>query len=65
MSGYEFYGLILGLFLFVILVVRGGQWWLVVMGVGSNSGVGFAVDLRENRYTEKERRRDRLRIKKN
>ena len=29
------------------------------MGVGSNSGVGFAMDLRENRYTEKERGRDR------
>ena len=26
-GGYEFYGLILGLFLFVILVVRGGRFY--------------------------------------
>ena len=40
-----------------------GQWWLVVVGVGS--GLGFAVGLREERYIEKERRRDEFRIKKN
>ena len=42
-----------------------GRWWLVVVDMGRNSGLGFAVGLREDKYTEKERGRDRLRIKKN
>ena len=32
-----------------------GRWWLVAMGVGSNNGLGFAMGLREDKYTEKER----------
>ena len=43
-----------------------GRWWLVVVDMGRNSGLGFAVGLRGEICREKERKREeemKMRIK--